>query len=127
MYIDFQKNVWSQTSEVSKTSEVSSRSQTLSASRSQTPFGNAFPQRSALHYFSTRFWFLVGSMTRSVMEGIPKRSLGTREKRILPKVNTTDFSQYSLLEHKNPFREYDQLLHLYLRQFDILLEIFQDF
>ena len=37
--------------------------------RSQILFGNAFPQRSALY---------TSDMTRSVMEGIPKRSLGTR-------------------------------------------------
>jgi len=38
-------------------------------SRSQIPFGNAFPQRSALY---------TSDMTLRVMEGIPKQSLGTR-------------------------------------------------
>jgi hypothetical protein len=37
-------------------------------SRSQIPFWNAFPQRSALY---------TSDMTLRVMEGIPKRSLGT--------------------------------------------------
>ena len=56
-------------------------------SRSQTPFGNAFPDAPRRHtniklkekLDVVAIYVFFKGMTRSVMKGIPKRSLGTRK------------------------------------------------